>query len=326
MRLFFLTTILFFSNIALTQTIDMNLNFTDSPILDFETNLHSTTIDGRIISEKEAIWTQSVLLVLQSKEKYAGSCSGTIIAKDTILTAAHCVTSNIDSVKIIFGYNPKSKQHLKTAISNAILPFKMRNGTNAMPVPNQTKENKNPYLEYDKDWHLQFENYFNSLEKLDFRTQYDDGFSEYQLTDIALIFFKGGLPKGYSPAEFYHGIIPDLKENIYSYGYGIDSRDLNKAQSFLRESKGKVFAYYANPEEKPIFLLAYSGGESGNVCAGDSGGGTYFKNKTDQKFKLIAINNTSANQCANSNGHLFVYRFIPWIEESIKEYRSKIEI
>lgn len=149
MRLFFIY-VLFLSNAAFAQFIDKNIYFKMPDLFEIEQSIHSSVIGGKIVDPGEAGWNQSVLLLMESKGKAAGRCSGTILARDTILTAAHCVTKGIDSVKIVFGYSPKNAEHLTTVLSDEILPIKMIDKGKPMNVPTSTEQNKDPYLTYDE--------------------------------------------------------------------------------------------------------------------------------------------------------------------------------
>lgn len=315
-----LATVLLASNAVLANSAPMEVNFNLPPLLDLEQNLHTVSLNGRILTPDEDAWSHSVYLQIQSKEKPIGACSGTIIATDTILTAAHCFPKGADSVKIIFGLDVKNKKNDGVIISNQFLPHK---GFQQEKVEHKTGNETR--LTFDRWHHELFQNFFDSLTDLVVKNRHDEWFGEEIRNDIALVFFEGGLPKNSATAPFFsQGEIPKLKEKIYSYGYGIDTRDLDKREYFLREAKEMVFAYYVALDSKPKFLLAYSGSDStSNVCYGDSGGGGYFENKATKRRELLAITNTSANGCADFSGHLFIYPFFPWIEKSVKEYRAR---
>ncbi|MGE3610749.1 MAG: trypsin-like serine protease [Bacteriovoracaceae bacterium] len=297
-----------------------------TPLLELDQNLIETSIGGRIVNKSEEAWRQSVFLFTISKNDYINKCSGTIIAKDTILTSAHCIKSNVDHIDIFFGMNGKTEESVKKRSSKFTL-YKTNHYQNWLQIPQKSESNQRPYLDFNHDYQKKFQTYFDSLTRLQILKNYDLNFSSEDNTDLALVFFEGGLPRGFKVANIHQGPMPKFKEYLWSYGYGIDTRELNERQYMLREAREMVFTYYVDKYLYGIFILAYSGGHSlSNTCIGDSGGGSFVKNRETKNLELVAINTNTTNSCAGHSGHLIIHPFLNWIEEKIKEYRSSKSI
>ena len=318
-----------FCSLSQAHSLQPDLQESTPYSIKLEHSFKKTSLYGEIVTKEKSAWKHSVLITLKRNGKDVGSCSGTIIAKDTILTAGHCLSDGVDGASIYFGRENANKktEYVDIRTSDKLEPYRYRESSAAMNVPSKTETNSEPYLGFNEYQFNAFIDYFDGLADLVVSNRYDDGFDKISREDIALIFFKGGLPKGFESAKWYSGKIPGLKETVYTYGYGLNSRKINETDYNLREAKTQVYKYYVTQDGTPIFFRAFSGGHSSsNPCAGDSGGGTYFRDSQTGELKLIAIVIDSVNGCANSQGHNMIQQYGKWVEDRIADYRSRISI
>lgn len=146
---------------------------------------------GSVLKETDPV-AASVVGIWDSKEKFM--CTGTLIADDIVLTAAHCVVGKPAQLKVVFG----------TEVFSTLY---------AREVDIQ-QEYIHPVIAAKAN-----ENYERDEEK---QPQADQN-------DIAVIKFKGALPPGFKPAQ----MLKDVKElsrgvAVTVAGYGVSKVDVNE--------------------------------------------------------------------------------------------------
>jgi hypothetical protein len=98
------------------------------------------SLSGRVVNEIESIWMQSVLIRREVHGKLTGICSGQIIANDTIVTAAHCVSPKREGQKlhVVFGYRFEDKDRAIERVADEMLAYRehteMAEFASAIPV------------------------------------------------------------------------------------------------------------------------------------------------------------------------------------------------
>lgn len=201
-----------------------------------QTQEHSSSdfiVGGKVVAESDEV-KATTMVVFDSR--LSSLCTGSIIEKDIIVTAAHCISGSPSDIKIGFGLNVSAMQ-LKP-----ILNFMVHPGWRA-------------------------------------------NFSENEsASDIAIIQFNGGLPKGYRSARL---LSPRYKHKIDEVailaGYGVTKDVHASGQGRLRMTEVKVSNPLFNEYE---ILLDQSQGKG--ACFGDSGGPAFLKNK-EGKLELWGV-------------------------------------
>lgn len=74
-------------------------------------------VHGRVVKAKDEQISRSVVALVANREEGQGLCTGTLIADDTVLTAAHCVEGDSERITIIFGLRVKgvTPDHMREA-------------------------------------------------------------------------------------------------------------------------------------------------------------------------------------------------------------------
>ncbi|MBC7712965.1 MAG: trypsin-like serine protease [Rhizobacter sp.] len=271
---------------------------------------NSSIINGSNVKENDAI-NKSIVAVLNTKSQYL--CTGSLIAPNIILTAAHCAPDRISNVKIIFG----------TDIDNIM-------GS----------------LEPDvKDEHI--------LQAVDFKVSSSwnpkDETREIDTGDIMLIKFKGNVPEGYAPATF---LADDSSLKIGTVvtvaGYGVDDVDTSKEVNIKKFpnledaiQSGEVTCQdEANGKHAHCFKVQMSGDgilrttkapinfiheteinlneTKSGTCSGDSGGPAYIEKNGD--FFLFGVTSRGSGLCNEVGVYTNALFYKDWIAATIKAF------
>lgn len=325
MRIITFLNVLLISSATLANSLVTEIPEATPSIIKHEQLTYDIVLNGRSVTQSESAWNHSVLLGLYSDKKLEGSCSGTIIAKDTILTASHCLKDHIKKVRIIFGLDNRNGTSVDSVETQTFVRARKEHSPSLTPTTVSNESTPSPYLLYDKDQQKEFHKWFTELRNLHIVDHEHSQRSKERQHDVALVFFKNGLPRGFRPANWYKGDLPRLKEKLYSFGYGINNRDLKKSTIALREGIIKTYGYSViTTQEKqwPLILFGYSGSAATNVCNGDSGAGVFALDKKTGEPKLIAVHSAGFNGCSETTFEVLLHYYSDWIQSAIKSYRS----
>ncbi len=227
-------------------------------------------VGGTNVPSQDVIAKSTVALIIGP-----ALCSGSVIADDLIVTAAHCLADQPSSVKIIF--------------ANQVTPETMKKAVEA------SRYAVNPDYRSDK-------------------TTPDQN-------DIALVEFKGGLPKGFAHADLLSD--PRLLkrgETVVLAGFGISDAETKKGAGTLRETTVQIADENFGKTE---ILVAENHGHG--ACHGDSGGPAFVK--SDANLLLWGVTsrsypNSAPDDCAHEAIYTKIMDQMDFIHHAIPKLRK----
>jgi secreted trypsin-like serine protease len=148
---------------------------------------------------------------------------------------------------------------------------------------------------------------------------YDPTFRARNPSDIALIFFKGGIPKTHEPVTWITtSQVPTRNSSVTLAGYGSSKRNGVGGYGVLRKATVSVFE--ASPSDSELIL---SQKNSSAACYGDSGGPVFMKLSSGDLGQVgIASRVTLRREngddvCGNEAIYTRVGFFQKWIREEM---------
>lgn len=214
-------------------------------------------------------------------------CSGVLIKKNIVLTAAHCfLISGFDQVDVHFTlrYSENAK-------------YPVRHGSRIINHPEYNKS-KDVYK--------------------------NEGYHE---NDIALVRFEGELPKGYKPVNYLvldDSVY--LGQSVLVAGYGLiyDTADPRMHYRYL-DNLGKLHStrltFDTEFPKEDLYTTNITANQPDNtgMCRGDSGGAALVRD-AKKNFLLVGINSMTGDDktCFGKAYFARVALYQTWIEENLK--------
>ena len=186
---------------------------------------------GAVVGSVDPVSKMTVLLVsfIQGADGSVGQgiCTGTLIAEDTILTAAHCIA---DRMAVVFArsINEASEANIVPGLGVRHPDYK-----ETTPTPQQLEE-------------------MSDDERIAALTD---------LHDVAVVFFQGGLRNGYTTASLLNqDVVPGLPLTVAGFGQDSTVKDEAKKTGILKKAELHVIrdTYGVNEfvmEQHPEFLV-----------------------------------------------------------------------
>ena len=278
------------------KPISLELNFSKGYI-----------INGTEVTESSPL-NSSVVGIYNTKIK--SICTGSLIANNIVLTAAHCVTKNTQELKVIFS----------TDIDDAI---NIREQDVYLEVVRPVLA-----VKFGPTWDPKDEN------------------KEEDTGDIALIKFKGSLPERYyKPAKF----LADTKllkkdQEVVLVGYGVSNVDLETidpknykkidqaieygevvCSGDRKNNYGTCFEVTTSGDgllratKAPIMSLSETevrlNEKKSGTCNGDSGGPAYIE--IQGELYLFGITSRGSELCNDVGVYTNALHYMPWIKNSL---------
>jgi secreted trypsin-like serine protease len=256
----------------------------------------STTLDSSVVGIYNA--------------KLKGLCTGTLIASNIVLTAAHCVPDRASNVKIVFSTDVDdilSSRELDV-LQEYVLP-----ATDFKAGP---------------DWNPKNETV------------------EVNTGDIALIKFKGNIPPGYKPAVFLEDKSAlKIGNSVTVMGFGVDFIDTKEIEPKKYHKLDEAIEFgevVCEDDAYGAHIKCYKVDKSGDgilrtttapisfifeteiqlnekksgTCNGDSGGPAFIQ-KNGELF-LFGVTSRGSNLCNEVGVYTNALYYKTWIEETIK--------
>jgi secreted trypsin-like serine protease len=228
-------------------------------------------IGGTNVTTSDSIASSTVALVMIDPNQEVSLCSGSILAADLIITAAHCVANPKSMVRIVFG-TKFTTNDLKNSVEASAFA---------------------PHPDYNPEKMTQDQN------------------------DVGVVFFRGGLPKGYEPAHLLtQANALEKGTEVELAGYGITEAETQKGTGVLRKAQVTV----VNPSfGKTEVILDQSEGQG--ACHGDSGGPAFVRiSGTDYLWGVTSRGypNSAGDDCAHEVVYTKIASQIGFIEAAMK--------
>ncbi len=273
---------------------------------------NANIMHGKDVTDQDSIKT-SVVGIYDSKIK--AICTGTLIDKNLVLTAAHCIESKARDLKIVFSKN--LDESLNTREQDVYLEEVYS------AVATVIHKNWNPK---------------NEMEQSD-------------LSDIALISFKGEIPANYKVASFLSDpTLLKLGTIIYVAGFGVNSVELEeinpkKYKNFSQAIEyGEVFCTNNSPSNPGTCYEVSKNGDGvlrfanapissmtvtefklnekkAGTCDGDSGGPAFVY--LNNQYYLVGVTSRGSDLCDEIGVYTNALYYLSWIEEAKKSLSIK---
>jgi len=250
----------------------------------------SLSADSRAAGSKEDVAKHTVALVDLDDKVPHSFCSGVIVARDMVLTAAHCLENRPKKFGLFFGFTiPDSSVDSGIQIVRSFLvhPHYASATLSTYKVAlNHSKEAKGPLP-----------------------------FPPKPLNNIALIRIPRELPDTHTYTSLAAGD-PVTGEALISAGFGCGDASCRNMKDSLQ--KTSMVAASALPDTSHLVLRGLS--ESGS-CRGSSGSPTFMQDGSE--LKVLAITSIGRSDCHfGISADTWVPPYATWIKDSIETLRQ----
>jgi secreted trypsin-like serine protease len=248
-------------------------------------------VKGQRVDPEDPIAAHTVS-IMDPDPEIGQYCSAVLLARDVLLTAAHCFNDKSRRAYAFFGtaYNPKLSMKQQPIV-------KIRR----IAVHSQYSQEKGD--QYDS--------------KIADAARPDDLVSPGRpLYDIALAYLDARIPDTYQPTPLAGGAVDLINGEITTAGFGCTTTNCRGKTNILR----KVPMRYVKTFPEASMVALTSGQRSGS-CSGDSGGPDFIDE--GGILRVFALVSTGPDACeAGLSVDTLIEPYKGWIDQAISAVRS----
>lgn len=282
-------------------------------------------IDGDMVRPIDNLHRHIVRIIVTKSDNSTGICTGSIISRDIILTAAHCFPAGSKSAKVEF---PLAHTSAGFAYHTKALNYRVLTDVSALPksAPSPKNNSKRQKVKHSNYLHFNQQEVKSRNAKEATRTTWNNIYQEYNdgkklLKDIALV-KVGGIPRGYYPIRLYKGSV-SFKQTLSAAGFGTSTRFKNRNKFDLKKADFSLIGMAAI-KDRGIQGWQLHSPSSQNVCFGDSGGPLMLK--IGGEYQQVGVNVFGNKSCTNGSFATNVLFYKDWIEAAAASLGSKIAL
>lgn len=269
----------------------------------FKSKQNSHIMNGSVVTQNVAPYN-SVVGLYDSEFEF--TCTGTLIASSTILTAAHCIENQGQGLYVVFS------NHLINSVKST------------------TELKDNPFI---RKVTAAFAHY-------DYKKDHSPD-EEYGWSDLAIVHFEGQIPDQYVAIKLDKSQ-PKVKEMVLLSGFGVSDVQVEGFNGLLVPNVDQLIEdgdAICMDEKKTTCALVKMSGDGPlrstfapvasiegfefvndetktGTCSGDSGGPAF--RKTETGYVLTGVTSRGSLSCNEDGVYTLVSKYLTWIKGKLK--------
>ncbi len=279
------------SGVVLVAALSFSNAFADFSGFQPGTIIQTDIIGGSIVQSGDPIASSTVMLFGKTTDNGQEGeyiCSASIIAPDTLVTAAHCVAEDPK--------NPTDPTQLVVVFAQSLPNGAVFGSVDPQEIFNDPASHAIYGYEANPNW----------------LGANDPSIDQPDAHDIAVIRFKGGLPTGFAPATVLDASIPlNPGDPAILAGYGITSSKTQQGAGTLRKVEVTVEGPSGTTEEM------IQGTARKDMCSGDSGGPAFAT--VNGQLQVWGVTSRGDAKCSQGGIYTKITAYTDFINKAMSD-------